>query len=67
VGYSETLKACGKQRTAPTCIQAVIRNLNQLELVGETLRYALNALAVSAPEGPKVHVPQAWYEQHRPR
>jgi transposase len=40
------LKSRGKQRTDSTHILAAIRCLNQLELVHETLRHALNELAV---------------------
>src|SRR3990172_5194958 len=36
------LKSRGKQRTDSTHILAAVRRLNQLELVHETLRYALN-------------------------
>lgn len=61
------LKARGKQRTDSTHIQAAIRNLNRLELVGETMRHALNALAVSSPEWLKTRVPQSWYERYGPR
>ncbi len=43
------LKARGKQRTDSTHILAAIRTLNRLELVGETVRYALNRLAVVDP------------------
>jgi hypothetical protein len=41
------IKAKGKTRTDSTYILATIRNLNRLEYVGETLRAALNALAVA--------------------
>jgi transposase len=61
------LKARGKQRTDSTHIQAAVRNLNRLECVGETLRYALNALAGIAPHGLKACVPQEWYERYGPR
>jgi transposase len=45
----DLLKARSTQRTASTHILAAIRTLNRLELVGETMRYALNRLAVAAP------------------
>ena len=45
----DLLKARGTQRTDSTHILAAIRTLNRLELVGETMRYALNRLAVIAP------------------
>ncbi len=44
------VKARGSQRTDSTHVLAAVRALNRLELVGETLRAALNALAVVAPE-----------------
>src|SRR5213592_3330026 len=43
------LKARGRQRTDSTRVLASIRALNRLELVGETLRAALNELATVAP------------------
>jgi transposase len=44
------VKAGGKQRTDSTHILAAVRTLSRLELVGETLRQALEALAVAAPD-----------------
>src|ERR671922_2167075 len=44
------LKARGPQRTDSTHVLAAIRTLNRLESVGETLRAALNSLAVVAPD-----------------
>lgn len=44
------LKARGKQRTDSTHVLAAIRAVNRLQGVGETLRHALNTLAVVAPE-----------------
>ncbi|RPI87022.1 MAG: IS1182 family transposase [Chloroflexi bacterium] len=61
------LKARGKQRTDSTHVQSAIRNLNRLELVGETMRHALNTLAVSSPVWLKAHVPSEWYERYGPR
>ena len=43
------LKARGHQRTDSTHDLAAIRTLNRLECVGETMRHALEALAVVAP------------------
>ncbi len=43
------LKARGRQRTDSTVVLAAVRALNRLEFVGETLRHALNSLAVAAP------------------
>src|SRR5712692_326653 len=44
------LKARGRQRSDSTHVLGAIRALNRLECVGETLRHALNSLAVVAPE-----------------
>jgi transposase len=44
------LKARGRARTDSTYVLAKARALNRVELVGETLRAALNALAVVAPD-----------------
>jgi transposase len=44
------LKAGGRARTDSTPVVAAIRALNRLECVGETLRAALNALAIVAPD-----------------
>jgi transposase len=43
------VKGRGRQRTNSTHILGAVRNLNRLELVGEAMRRALNALAVAAP------------------
>jgi transposase len=61
------LKARGKQRSDSTHVQAAIRILNRLELVGETMRQALNTLAVNLPSWLKTHVPSEWYERYGPR
>jgi len=43
------VRAGGRQRTDSTHVLGAIRMLNRLELAGETLRAALEALAVAAP------------------
>jgi transposase len=43
------VKAGGRQRTDSTHVLARIRDLNRLELAGETIRAALEALAAAAP------------------
>src|SRR6516225_661531 len=45
----DLLKARRTQRTDSTHVLAAIRTLTRLELVGETMRYVLNRLAVAAP------------------
>jgi transposase len=58
------LKAGGKQRTDSTHIVGAIRALNRLELVGETLRQALNSLGAIEPDWLQSWVPIEWYERY---
>ena len=44
------LKARSKQRTDSTHILAVVRGINRLECVLESMRFALNAIAKESPE-----------------
>jgi IS5 family transposase len=44
------LQAGGKVRTDSTHVLAAVRDLNRLELAGESVRAALEALAVAAPQ-----------------
>jgi transposase len=60
------IKKRGQQRTDSTSVLAAIRTLNRLELVGETLRAALNALAVAAPEWTQQHTPIEWVDRYGP-
>jgi hypothetical protein len=55
LGEVGLLKARGRQRTDATHVLAAVRDLNRLEMVGETLRAALEALAAAAP---------AWLAEH---
>ena len=57
-------KARGKQRTDSTHVLGAIRTLNRLELVGETLRATLNALAVVAPDWLKTIVAPDWFDRY---
>jgi transposase len=61
------LKAGGRQRTDSTHVLAAIRGVNRLELVGETLRAALNALAVAAPAWLRAHADPTWADRYGPR
>ena len=61
------LKSRGQQRTDSTHVLAAIRALNRLELVGETLRAALNELAGEAPEWLQSVAPFEWYERYSKR
>src|SRR4051812_14709097 len=61
------LKARGRQRTDATHVLASIRVLNRLELLGETLRAALNEVATVAPDWLRAAAPRAWYERYSRR
>ena len=59
--------AHGRQRTDSTPVLAAIHVLNRLECVGETLRQALNTLAVVAPAWLQAWVPATWFDRYGQR
>src|SRR5450756_2215366 len=61
------LKQRGKQRTDSTHILAAVRTMNRLERVGETLRAALNSLAVIAPEWLTAVAEPEWFKRYGSR
>jgi len=61
---SGLLKARGRQRTDSTHVLASVRELGRLELVGETLRAALNEIACFEPEWLRGVAPKGWYERY---
>ena len=58
------LKVRGRQRTDSTHVLARVRAVNRLEGIGETLRAALNTLAVVAPEWVQEHCPADWVQRY---
>ena len=58
------LSARGRQRTDSTHVLGAVRFLNRLECVTETLRAALNALAIAAPEWLRAEADPAWLERY---
>ncbi len=58
------LRKRGIQRTDATHVLSVSARLNRLELVGETLRAALDSLSVAAPAWVRAHAPLEWYERY---
>jgi transposase len=54
----------GRQRTDSTHVLARVRRLNRIDLVGETLRAALNVLAVAAPDWLQQHSLPEWWERY---
>jgi transposase len=61
------LKARGRQRTDATRVLAAVRLMNRLALLGETLRAALNELAIVAPDWLRGAAPAAWYQRYARR
>src|SRR6516162_2023326 len=54
----------GRQRTDSTHVLAAVRVLNRLERVGETMRAALNEVAVMAPDWLQALAPGEWYRRY---
>jgi hypothetical protein len=61
------LKAGGRARTDSTHVLGAIRSLNRLELAGETLRAALEALAVGAPHWLTEVIDVSWQDVYGAR
>jgi transposase len=61
------LKARGRQRTDSTHVLAKIRALNRVLCVWETMRAALNSLAVAAPDWLRAHSHPEWVKRYGPR
>lgn len=61
------IKARGQQRTDSTHVLAAVRELDQLEVVGETLRYTLNVLATVAPDWLRPHLKPEFAERYGER
>ena len=60
------LKGRAVQRTDSLAIIAAVRELSLLELVMETLRLALEAVAQHDPAWLKAHVPEDWLQHYGP-
>jgi len=61
------IKKRGVQRSASTHVLAVVRRLNRVELLGETLRAALNTPSSHDPDWLTSWVPVAWFERYSRR
>jgi transposase len=61
------LKAGGRVRTDSTQVLGAISALNRLQLVIETMRYALNTLAVVAPDWLLEHSSPDWVDRYAQR
>lgn len=58
------LRKRGRVRTDSTHVLAAVRSLNRLELVGETLRAALEVLAVADPRWVQTRIPTEWASRY---
>ncbi|MFI9610303.1 IS1182 family transposase [Streptomyces sp. NPDC052023] len=61
------LKAGGRQRSDATHVLTAVREVNRLESVVETVRAALNALAVAAPQWLAELAPPEWFDRYASR
>jgi len=61
------LKQRGKQRTDSTHVLAAVRSMNRLERVGETMRAALNSLAIAAPDWLREVADPEWFGRYGSR
>ncbi len=61
------LKGGGQVRTDSTHVLAAVRACNRLECVGETLRAALNDLAVVAPDWLRQQITADWFARYGTR
>ncbi len=61
------MKTRGQQRTDSTQVLAAVRNLNRVEGVGETMRYALNHLAESTPAWLATVLTSVWKDRYGTR
>jgi transposase len=60
----QLLKARGQQRTDSTHILGAVRQLNRIEIVGETMRRALNELSEFAPEWVQEIARPEWFTRY---
>ena len=61
------LKERGRQRTDSTHVLAAVHNLHRLQVLGETLRYALNSLAQADPVWLSGVVDADWFDRYSSR
>ncbi len=58
------LKGGGRQRSDSTHVLGAMRTMSRLEVVGETLHHALNALATASPDWLRAHTSPAWVDRY---
>ena len=67
LGEAGLLKPGGRARTDATHVLTAVRSLHRLECVGETLRQALDVLAIAVPQWLRAQVPPEWFERYGQR
>lgn len=67
LGEQGYLKKRGSQRTDSTHILAAVHRYHRVELLPETLRAALNEVALQAPEWLQQWVPVEWFKRYERR
>jgi transposase len=67
LGEQGLLRTGVRQRTDATHVLAAIRSLNRIELAGETVRAALEALAAAAPDWLTTVIDPSWTERYGAR
>jgi transposase len=63
----DLLKKGGQQRSDSTHVVGAVRQLNRWEMLGETMRGALNDLATVAPRWVQEITPSEWYKRYERR
>lgn len=58
------IKPRGKQRSDSTHVLAAVRAINRMLTAGETLRKALNDLALVAPDWLRAHLNEEWFTRY---
>ena len=61
------VKGKGRQRSDSTHVLAAVATLNRYELVGETMRHALDQIAIIAPDWLLSWMPAAWHDRYSTR
>jgi transposase len=60
------LQVRGRQRTDSTSVLSMVRGLNRLEVARETMKHALESLAVAAPDWLRAHADPKWVDRYQP-
>ncbi|MEZ4616145.1 MAG: hypothetical protein R2867_11675 [Caldilineaceae bacterium] len=64
ISVASMVEGKGKQRTDSTHVLAAVRSLNRYELLGETLRHALNIVAIAHPQLLQEQASVEWHKRY---